>query len=100
MNIRPDAPLFRQQAKEIEPHIPKYYSSIVRHYLPEISVSHIQTVKKGIVVDWVVHCVLAFIGKTKTRIPKNLKIELPEEINMKDIILEEIDLENGGEIIV
>lgn len=92
MNIRPDAVLFRQQAKAIEPFIPKHYSSIVRHYLPEISISHIQTVKKGIVVNWEVHCVLAFIGKTKTRVPHGVKIQIPEGIDLKSVILEEVIL--------
>jgi hypothetical protein len=86
MNIRLDTPFFKQQAKEIEPFIPKHYSSIVRHYLPEKTVSHIQTVKKGYVADWLTHCVLAFIAQAKTRVPADIELNLPKGILYEDVV--------------
>ncbi|EAY26072.1 hypothetical protein [Microscilla marina] len=93
MNIRIDTPFFKQQAKEIEPLIPRHYSGIVRHYLPEMTTSHIQTVKKGYVADWLTHCVLAFIAKTKTRIPANIELDLPNGILYEDVVIEEVIIE-------
>lgn len=86
MNIRVDKKIFADQLLKIKSELPGCYAQFVKQYLPEVNITQIYSVNAGLSANWRILVVMAFIAKKKINIPENTPLDLPNNINISEVV--------------
>lgn len=86
MNVRVDKKIFAAQLSKIKSGLPGCYAQFVKQYLPEVNITQIYSVNAGLSANWRILAVMAFIAKKKIDVPENTPLDLPEHINISEVV--------------